>query len=132
MTALGYRPLDGSEVQEIVDVLYYEAKECGNDIFRAISSIHDIDGSSYKEEFNSAIMENDKREVLSKMIEEISSEVDDELVYALWLWDNKSQVYNNCTVKSNSMEIYEKSEVILIDLGERGRLYAYSYLPESI
>ena len=69
--------------------------------------------------------------IAEEIVKEICEETDKHLRYGLWLAPKKSVIdfYDGTEENINA---YPISDVILSDLGDDGKLFAYEYFPYSV
>ena len=68
-----------------------------------------------------------------RIIEGINNLTGKNIKYALWLCDSVEEIKNEYEIVSSDnftiFDLYEKSDVILSDIGKGGKLYGYEELP---
>ena len=88
------------------------------------SMVNELEQNGYVEDMS----EYDQLEFLEKLRIEISTQVNKDIQYALWLAD-KACVQRFYGGTDSDIESYETSDVILSDLGRGGTLFGYELEP---
>lgn len=129
-----------SGVQKLVDIIFYEVFELGNtDILEYCNDHYQLtdDLTDMIDRNIELIQEGDDpsdseiKYIAKELVKEICEETDKHLRYGLWLASKKSVIdfYDGTEENINA---YPISDVILSDLGDDGKLFAYEYFPYSV
>lgn len=113
----------GSGVRDLAAILTYEIEELGND-----GTLDELAERGLIPNIEPDAEPNE--EIGDTVVREINKATGRNFKYGLWL--ASEDAVRNLYDGSDSIDAYETSDTVLIDLGYDGRLYAYETLPEPI
>ena len=147
MSSIGYRTetYRGSGYRFINDVLHFEIFELGNtDILYTIienNLVSDNDKSFIDEllcDIRNDCMydESLEEEIIYQIVRKIKTYTGINIKYCLWLADkdivSNPDNYGEFVKSPYDIDAYEIGKIVLSDLGEDGKLYAYEEMPVKV
>lgn len=134
MKEIGFRSEDvfGEGYRYAPRVMAHEVFELENsDIIDTLSS-NLMRGSKILKEAHNITDEESGVLFFKEVLKELSKITGREVKYCLWLCDKPEDVFKEYGASKDSIKVYLKSDIVLSDLGNEGKLYGYEELPKPL